>query len=94
MKLLHTSDWHIGQHAPLFYYRDKEKREIDLLIIQGVTVYPLEFKKATSPLRDDARHFAILENLNVHVGPGGVIFLTGDNLPLTEKAHAIPVSFL
>jgi hypothetical protein len=88
------SYWHNGRHAPLFYYRDKEKREIDLLIIQDGTVYPLEFKKTASPSRDDARHFAILEKLNMPVGPGGVICLVKEKLPLTEKAQAIPVSVL
>lgn len=88
------SFWHNGEPAPLYYYRDKDKKEIDLLIIRDGTIYPLEFKKSSSPTRDDVRHFGVLEKLNMPVGDGGVICLTDRVIPLTEKNQAIPVGML
>jgi len=49
-----------GKEAPLYYYRDKEKREIDLLIYENGTLYPIEIKKAASPGVEAAKHFKIL----------------------------------
>jgi predicted AAA+ superfamily ATPase len=79
---------------PFYYYRDKDKVEIDLLIIQGNIIYPLEIKKTASPKKNDIRHFKALEQLKMTIGPGGVICLTTQVLPLTENAWAIPVGLI
>lgn len=86
--------WHNGRRAPFYYYRDKDRTEIDLLIVQDGTVYPLEFKKTASPARDDVRHFQVLEKQKMPVGPGGIICLAENSLPLTPTAQSIPVSAL
>jgi uncharacterized protein len=88
------SYWHNGRQDPFYYYRDKDKKEIDLLIVQDGRVYPLECKKSASPGRDDIKHFSVLENLKLATGPGGVICLTVRSLPLSETVRSIPVSEL
>jgi predicted AAA+ superfamily ATPase len=85
---------HNGRQAPFYYYRDKEKKEIDLLIVQDGAIYPFEFKKTAAPSVADVRHFDALKKLGMPVGPGGVICLTRQSLPLTESAMAIPVGAL
>ena len=45
------SYWHNGKRASIYFYRDKDKKEIDLLIVRDETIYPLEFKKTASPNR-------------------------------------------
>lgn len=84
------SYWHNGRRAPFFYYRDKDLREIDLLLMQDGVVYPLEIKKTAAPGKDDIRHFKALERLGLAVGPGGVICLAERSLPLTASAQSIP----
>ena len=84
--------WHNGRRAPFYFYRDKDQKEIDLLIIQDGVIYPLEFKKTASPGRNAVRHFQVLEKLNMPTGPGGVICLVERALPLKPKASSIPVS--
>jgi len=86
--------WHNGLKAPFYFYRDKDRKEIDLLIVQDGTVYPLEFKKSASPGKDTIRHFQVLQKLKMPIGPGGVICLTDQSLPLTERNLSIPVSTL
>jgi uncharacterized protein len=88
------SYWYNGKQAPLFYYRDKEKGEIDLLIIRDDTVYPVEFKKTATPDRNAIRHFRLLDSLSVNVGEGGVICLSESLLPITTGVTAIPVSLV
>ncbi|MDA8162592.1 MAG: ATP-binding protein [Desulfobacteraceae bacterium] len=84
--------WHNGRRAPFYYYRDKDQKEIDLLIVQDGVVYPLEFKKTASPSKDTVRHFQALEKLKMPIGPGGVVCLTSQPLPLTANTTSIPVS--
>jgi hypothetical protein len=38
-----------GKTPPLFYYRDKNMKEIDLIIWQDGTLYPIEIKKSSNP---------------------------------------------
>ncbi|MDR1040839.1 MAG: ATP-binding protein [Deltaproteobacteria bacterium] len=83
-----------GLRPPFYYYRDKDQKEIDLLIIQDGTAYPLECKKTASADKNDVRHFQVLEKLKMPVGLGGVICLASQALPLTEKAWSIPAGRL
>jgi uncharacterized protein len=43
----------------LYFYRDKDKMEIDLLIFLNNTIYPVEIKKTASPKSDDAKNFFV-----------------------------------
>jgi len=83
---------HGGQTPPFYFYRDKDGKEIDLLIIRDNTIYPLEFKKTSSPGNKAIQHFSILDKLNMKVGHGGVICLVTQSLPMTTGVSSIPVS--
>jgi hypothetical protein len=88
------SYWHNGVDAPFYYYRDRDGKEIDLLILRNGVFHPLEIKKSAAPSRDDTRSFQSLRRLGVPIGAGGVICLVADLLPLTADTHAIPVGAL
>ena len=45
------SYYNAGKRPPLYYYRDKDQREIDLIIHENNTLYPIEIKKAAAPAR-------------------------------------------
>ena len=92
MTELLKSWWHHGQRPPFFFYRDKDQKEIDLLIVRDGIIHPLEFRKTASPGRSDVRHFRALKRLGLPVGEGGVICLVEQLLPLSEDAYAIPVA--
>jgi predicted AAA+ superfamily ATPase len=85
---------HNGLRAPFYYYRDKDAKEIDLLIVQDGTIYPLETKKTASPTRRAVASFESLHKFKMPIGPGILICLIENALPLTEKHQAIPVSAL
>jgi hypothetical protein len=84
--------WHNGRRASFYFYRDKDQKEIDLLILQDGIIYPLEIKKTASPGIEAVRHFATLEKLGYPVGHGGVVCLVPASLPLTATTSSIPVS--
>ena len=83
--------WHRGKEAPFYFYRDKDQKEIDLIIVRDQAVHPLEFKKTASPGRDTVRHFRALSRLERPVGEGGVICLAESSWPLAEGVVTIPV---
>ncbi len=86
--------WHNGKRAPLYYYRDKDTKEVDLLIHQDGIVYPIEIKKSANPGKDAVRHFKALESLKLPIGPGCVVSLVSQPLPITESVQAIPVGMM
>ncbi|MDA8141876.1 MAG: ATP-binding protein [Desulfobacteraceae bacterium] len=86
--------WHNGRRAPFYFYRDKDQKEIDLLIVQDGTLYPLEFKKSATPDKAAVSHFKTLQKPRLPIGPGGVICLSPHFLPLTATDSSIPVSAL
>jgi hypothetical protein len=86
--------WHNGRQSPFYFYRDKDQKEIDLLIVQDGTIYPIEIKKSASPGKDSVRHFQALEKLKLPVGHGGVICLATQSIPLTSNASSIPVGVI
>lgn len=85
---------HAGRQAPLYYYRDKDKLEIDLLIFRDGTVYPLEIKKTANPTKRDVRSLGAIDKLGQTIGTGGIICLCQTNLPLTDSYQSIPVAAL
>jgi len=86
--------WNRGKQPQLYYYRDKDGKEIDLLLVQDRTMYPIEIKKSASPRPDWVRHFSVLDRLHPARTQGGVICLCRELLPLSQKATAIPIGLL
>lgn len=84
------SYYNAGKRPPLYYYRDKDQKEIDLIIHENNTLYPIEIKKSSNPGKDSVRHFEILKSTGLVVGEGNVICLTGDLLPLDNNNWYVP----
>ena len=89
------SYYNTGIEPSLYYYRDKDKKEIDLLIMENGTLYPLEIKMTSTPKASDAAAFKILGRVNgLKIGSGGLI-CNSDSLGILDKdRYVIPVSYL
>ena len=88
------SYWHNGRRAPLFYYRDHDLKEVDLLIQQDNQLFPIEIKQTAHPATSGIRHFQALATTGMSIGPGALICLTGMRLPLNAQVQAIAVAAL
>lgn len=88
------SYWHHGREAHLWFYRDRDQREVDLLIERDGRIHPVEFKKSASPGRSAAAGFAALTKLRLEVGAGAVVCLRETELRLTDNVTAIPAGYL
>ena len=80
---------------PLYFYRDKEQKEIDLLIECNGVLYPLEMKKHADPKAADIKAFAVLDDIpGVQRGSGGVICTYHQLLTLKDNDKVIPISYI
>ena len=94
-----------GKRPPLYFYRDSNKKEIDLIIQQGSTLYPVEIKKSASPV-NAVRNFSVLrpitrepdnedrfdgtEHLKTDIGTGAVVCLASDVMPIDKNNWLVP----
>lgn len=88
------SYWHNGKSAHFYFYRDRDQKEVDLLIDQDGCLYPVEFKKSASPSINATKNFKALEKLEKQIGSGAVLCLKEDDVPLSANVTAIPISYL
>jgi predicted AAA+ superfamily ATPase len=80
---------------PLYFYRDRDGNEIDLLIEDGGYLHPLEIKKHADPLKSDLAGFSILTKIpNLKRGQGGVVCLYNRLATLQENDKSIPINML
>ena len=77
----------------LYYYRDKDQKEVDLLYIEGDTIYPIEIKKGISPNNPD-KNFAVLNKYSNDIAMGIVICMTQKLQPINRNCWLCPVSLL
>ena len=81
-----------GKEEDIYFLRDGNGREIDLLIFQNNTLFPLEIKQHMVSTPKDIKHFAMLNEIkNANMGEGGVICLAEDILPLKDNHKIIPL---
>ena len=100
---IYKSYLNVGKEPPIFYYRDKDQKEIDLLIYQNGVLSPVEIKKAASPGKSAIKNFRVLdavskettfeglETLKTEIGTGSVVCMANDLLPIDEKNWYVPV---
>ena len=84
------SHWHSGKKPSLYFYRDNQQVEIDLLIAQDGTLHPVEIKKTGNPTREMVKNFD-LRIPGQTMGYGSLICLTDKPRPLTAQANAISI---
>jgi len=85
------SYYYAGKEPPLYYYRDCDKKEIDLLIHQNGTLYPIEIKKSGNPKNTAIKNFSVLYKTKMIIGHGNVICLADDIYPIDKNNSIVPV---
>ena len=84
------SYYNSGKKPALFYYRDTDGKEIDVIIEENNVLYPIEIKKSANPKKEFVRHFKVLEKTNKEVGPGNLICFVEELLPVDRQHHYVP----
>lgn len=82
-----------GIVPPLYYLRNFNGKEIELIIYENGTAYPIAIKKSAYPQKA-VKTFAILEpvsaDANIQIGEGGIICFADDLLPAAQDLWYIP----
>ena len=80
---------------PLYYYRDKDKNEIALIIADGDKLHPVEVKTTSDPTKSMINAFRCLNSIpGKYPGSGAVICFAKERLPLTDDVWILPVHLI
>ena len=82
-----------GKRANLYYYRDIDQKEIDLLMLGADSIYPIEIKKGKNPSFSN-KNFAVLNKLGQHIKPGLIICLSDELFPINKDIWYCPLGLI
>ena len=77
----------------LFYYRDIDQKEIDLVYVNAGDIYPIEVKKGIAPTKP-TKNFDVLSKYKLNIKPGLIIDNCDRIRPINEKAYTFPIYLL
>lgn len=100
---IYKSFVNVGKKPPLYYYRDSNTKEIDLILWQNGTLYPIEIKKSSNPVgatknfgvlnpvTDETNFDELSKHLKMKIGTGNVICLANNLRPIDSENWTVPV---
>ena len=80
-----------GKEAFMYYYRDKDAKEIDLVLEQDGELHPIEIKKSANPAPEILRVFPVLDKSSLKRGNGAVICLKTELSAFNKENYIVPV---
>lgn len=83
----------IDPRQNLYYYRDIDKKEVDILLVKEGALYPVEIKKGVAPSKP-TKNFKVLEKYKMPIMRGMVIDNAETVRALNDHAFVFPVSLL
>jgi len=85
-----------GNSSPkIYYYRDKEKKEVDIIIEEAGVLYPIEIKTSGDPNKSMCASFEVLKKIHSkQIGEGVVICMVDKATLLTDIVWAINVDHI
>ena len=82
-----------GKRPNIYYYRDVDKKEIDLLIVGPNCIYPIEIKMSKSPSNPN-KSLSVLNKFGMEIKPGLVICMTDELFPNSSDSWLCPIGLL
>ena len=81
--------------SSIYYYRDRDQREIDVVIEEDGKLYPIEIKMTANPTKAMGKHFSALDNIPNKTRQPGIILCQYDKkLYLKEDMIALPINYI
>lgn len=80
--------------ANLYYYRDQNAKEIDVIVEQGQELHPFEIKLSATPDSRQIKKFSVLSGLAKQQAAGGIICMCEKVMPIDENNCVIPAYLL
>ena len=82
---------HAGREPYLYFYRDRDAKEIDIVLEGDGKLCPLEIKKTAMPDRRLVRVFSVLEKSAMQVGTGAVLCMADAFSAFDRNNLIIPI---
>ena len=83
-----------GQEPFLYYYRDSDAKEIDLLLEQDGKLYPLEIKKMATPPKKLTKVFELIDKSPLQRGTGAVLCMAEKLGAFDENNLIVPIGLI
>lgn len=80
-----------GKECLMWYYRDKDSNEIDLVIESDGELHPLEVKRSVNPGTELIRAFAILDKGSVPRGVGAILCMRPELSAIDARHLIVPI---
>ena len=80
-----------GRSPYLYFYRDRDAKEIDVVLEENGKLYPLEIKKTASPDRRITNTFAVVNRSPLERGTGAVLCLAQEFSAFDRDDLIIPI---
>jgi hypothetical protein len=84
----------LSQAPNIYFYRDFDQHEVDILLETFDGLTPLEIKLSANPNKRDLQKFAVLQKLGKKINNGGIICLIDKLYPVDDKNCLIPVGLI
>ena len=75
----------------MYYYRDKDAREIDIVLEHDGVLNPIEIKKTSNPGTELTRVFRLLDKSSVPRGKGAVVCMKPGVGAIDRDNYIVPV---
>lgn len=80
-----------GLEPAMYYYRDKDSKEIDVVLEQNGELNPIEIKKTSNPGTELTRVFSLLDKASVPRGKGAIICMKPSVGAIDRDNYIIPI---
>ncbi len=80
-----------GKEPYLYYYRDKDMKEIDIILERDGVLNPIEIKKTSNPGTELTRVFTLLDKASISRGKGAVICMKPELGAIDRDNYFVPV---
>lgn len=77
----------------IYYYRDRDQYEVDLIIENFDSIYPIEIKKGVNPVSKNKK-FTVLKKYGKKVNTGLVIDSADKILPINNEVYYCPIDLI
>ncbi len=79
-----------GEDVALYYYRDRDAKEVDVVLESDGELHPIEIKKTASPNLGMARSFSVLDRSPLPRGRGAIICMADSLGALDANTLVVP----
>jgi len=76
------------------YYRDSNAKEIDVFVERANLIHPLEIKKSANPDKREVKKFGVLDKASISKGPGGILCMCEEVIPIDTMNCFIPCNLI